>query len=177
VSQEAIPVSYKLPYTLRIDRNTLVAKFVIFMMPIACLAFILAAYSPPGNEIAKCAVVLVFVAMVTPIWLDSAMYEVQLSEDLLSYRGLLVKKEMGYSSISDISFYYNYVKGGKIPMYLPFVELRDYTGESLLIGLRPFKSETKIWVLHDVLKRKAPQATMERSFEKIFQKPVDPDDA
>lgn len=55
----------------------------------------------------------------------------------------------------------------------PFVRISGKAGENLSINLLPFLDETKISVLHDVLKRKAPQAKME-SFEEIFPDPDNP---
>lgn len=172
--QNTIPVSYTLPYTVRPARKALVLKFVLFMAPIAMIAFALA-YSPPGNEIDKYTIILGFVALVIPIWLVMTTLEFQLSEDRLSYRIWFLKKEIEYSSISKISFCQKYISGGKAGMYKPYMEIQGNNGESLSISLHLFlNNETDIWVLHDVLKRKAPLAMMDLSFEKLFPELGDP---
>jgi len=167
--QTATPVNYTLPYTLRFSGPRTYFRYLWLLITGEHKL----ANSGHGNAEMWWTDDLAMVILFTFTWLGSVTQKVHLSEDRLSYRKWWsAKKEMEYSSLSRVSFYFRDSRYGIGP---PVVELWGYTGESLLINLFPLKDGAKIWVLHDVLKRKAPQAKMERSFESIFPEPGDPD--
>jgi len=164
------PVNYTLPYIIRISRPPLIVMSVILVPLIAFITFELVS-TGPGNQLVGWAACLGIDIMFGFVWLDYISQEIQLSEEWLSYRKWFVKRKMKYSTFSEISYYLKY-RGRGIPA--PYVKISGTAGENLSINLLPFLDVTKIRVFHDVLKRKAPHAMIDQSFEENFPDPDGP---
>jgi hypothetical protein len=132
--EETIKVSYTLPYILRINRIPFIALSVIFVPLISVIAFELIS-TGPGNDPVGWAAGLAIAVIFALFWLGFITQQIRLSDDRLSYRKWFVAKEMDYSSLSEISFYYREMGRG---IHAPFVELSGSVGEKMAINMLPF---------------------------------------
>ena len=140
---------YSLPYTIRVSKPPLIAMTGILLPLVAFLTYDLVVTPPDGRSIWWVASIGIDITFAL-YWLAFITQRIWLSEELLSYRKWFVKKEMAYSTLSEVSFYLkDRGRGGPAP----FVRISDEKGTNLSINLLPFLDGVQIRVLHDVLKR------------------------
>jgi hypothetical protein len=158
------PEPYTLPLTMRTPRSSFILSSVIYLLFIALLLFFATATPLVTGE--GWTMVFLIAAFFGFFYLSFVLPAIRLTEDRISYRIFFGWNEMEFTRITSVR--YNYLTGaaywgGKIPM----LELSDESGNLILINISLF-DPTNLWIIYDILKKKAPRADLCNSREKFF---------
>jgi hypothetical protein len=162
------PVPYALPYVLRKNRRSFIVFFaIILLLCIAPWLYFAASTDPAGDPVTWIGCFL-FVAFFGLLLLGSVSGKIILTEDRISSREWFFWKEMEYARITAVRFYYKDAgEGGTVPM----LELSGDTGKKITINLGMYASPANLWVIYDVLKKKAVLAGIHQSPDEFFTVP------
>lgn len=86
---------------------------------------------------------------------------IRLTEDRISYRQQLSWTDMEYSRIAAVRYYYWGTSSKRESP--PLLELSGDNGDTITINIGMFDNQGNIWIIYDVLKKKAPQAGLRNS--------------
>jgi hypothetical protein len=161
------PEPYSLPLSIRITRNKFIANSVICPVLIAFfLGIAVFTYSP--HSMGVCVLNLLIAAGLGLSYLDVILQEIRLTDDRISYRKWFFWKEMEYSRITAIRFYYRYIQHG---VKLPMLALSGDTGDKITINLGMFDSPANLGIIYDVLNKNSPGVDISDSPEEFFTDP------
>ncbi|OPX63189.1 MULTISPECIES: hypothetical protein [unclassified Methanoregula] len=158
------PEPYTLPLTIRVPRSSFILFSVIFLLLIALLLFF--ATGIPLVTMEDWTPVFLIAAGMGLCYLFFVMPAIRLTEDRISYRAWFEWSEMEYTRITSVRYYY--LTGGDAAAKFPVLELSGDSGNLITINLGMFVFPATLWIIYDVLKKKAPRAYLRNSQEKFF---------
>jgi hypothetical protein len=161
-----LPVLYSLPLSIRITRNKFIANSVISLPLIAVLVYIVAFANPPVSTFTRI-VGLLGSAVLGLSYLDIISREIRLTEDRISYRKWFFWKEIEYKRIPAGRFYYQIMRGAKLPM----LALSGDTGDRINLDLVLFDNPANLGIIYDVLNKNSPGADIYDSPGEFFTDP------
>jgi hypothetical protein len=163
-----LPQSYSLPLTLRTNEHPFSFWLIISAFLTAGLV-ITAIFINTMMNMAGWVVLLVGVGGIAFAYFWDSLPAIRLTEDRISCREQTSWKEMEYTQITVVRFYNR--DGSSDPDSAPVLELSGDSGDTITIGPGMFANPGNIWIIYDVLKKKAPQAGLRNSPQVFFYHP------
>jgi hypothetical protein len=162
------PEPYTLPHTLRITYSTFIFWSLI-LLPILAYPLLYLVTTNILDDLAIWILCLLTAAFSLLMYLGAITWEIRLTEDRISYREWFSSKEMEYSRITAVRYYYwnNAWSGTDHPK----LELTGDSGTTITINLDMFDSVANRRIIHDVLKEKAGRAGINRFVEDFYAAP------
>ena len=162
------PEPYTLPLTMRIGRGSFIVFSVIFLPIIAALSHS-AVFTDTPSTMEEWVIWFLMAAFFSLLYLGIITQEMRLTEDRISCREWFSWKEMEYKRITAVRYYYwvNAWSGTNHPK----LELTGDSGTSITINLDMFDSPKNRRIIHDVLKKKATRADINKFVEDFYADP------
>ena len=151
---------YLLPLTLRVKLSIFITASVI-ILPLIAYFVSLAAFGRLPEDLVGCVFFFLVTAGLLHVYLSLVLPAIRLTGDRICYRKRFFWKEMEYSRITAVRFYYQdtwiaWTSG-------PVLELSGDNGETITMSFCTLISPENLPVIYDVLKKKAPRAGLRNS--------------
>jgi len=162
-----LPELYMLPLTLRMNQDSSTIWYATLPLVIAGLVMV-ALFANALMNIPGWVMCLVGIAGVLLWYLLYYVPEIRLTEDRISYREKFFWKEMEFSRITAVRYYYrdrSFMDSG------PMLELSGDTGDTITMRFGMNPRPANLWITYDVLKKKACRAGLGNSAEEFFSHP------
>lgn len=166
--KDLLPEPYMLPLTLRMNQDSSTIWYVTIPLLIVVL-FIIATISQPIMNIPGWMVFLVGITAFLLVYLIYIRPAVRLTKDRISYREWFFWKEMEYTRITAIRYYYQDLSSTLDSGQM--LELSGDSGKTITMRFGMGFSPGNLWVIYDVLKKKAGRADLGKSPEEFFAHP------
>jgi hypothetical protein len=164
-----VPEPYTLPLTLRVARSTFMFWSILCLPIIAAMVYFAAIGSPPPNMVTW-ALVFLMIGGFSLLYLYFILPAIRLTEDKISYREHFFSKEMEYTTITAIRYYYR--DSRSVWDSGPVLELSGDNGDKITMRfVNSFISPKNLPIIYDVLKKNASRAGIHKSPEEFFAHP------
>jgi hypothetical protein len=166
---DMVPGPYVLPLTLRMDGSLPVNMSITSLSILAFITYFAAAIANSPGSIAGWMLCFLITAGLLIVCYFFVMPAVRLAGDRISYREFFFWKEMEYTRITGVRYYYRdtwtfWTSG-------PVLELSGNSGDRIAMQFGTFISPVHLPVIYDVLKKKAPRADLRNSPGVFFSHP------
>jgi hypothetical protein len=162
------PVPYTLPLTLRKNRRPVITFSVGILLLCIAPTLYFATITNPPRTVGEWLIFFFIAGFFVLLFLGGLSNKIRLTEDRISYREWFFTKEMEYSRITKVRFYFRDAgRGGSIPT----LKLSGGAGHPIAINLSMYASPANLWILYDILKKKACRVDLEKSPDEFFTIP------
>jgi hypothetical protein len=159
------PEPYTLPLTMRITRRDIIMLFLFFLFLSGLSGF--GGFADSSGTMEWRMFSFLFSAGILLFCLDLITREIRLTEDKISYRAGFSWKEMEYSRITAVRYYYQETGMAS----LPALELTGDSGNTIIVGIDSFDSPKNRFIIYDVLKKKATRAGIYKPMVEFYTVP------
>jgi hypothetical protein len=163
-----VPEPYTFPVTLRVTRKIFIGNIAFGLLFVGIFLYGLITINPSVDPMTWIICLLAGVLLgVTSLEIISR--EIRLTDDRIFYREWFYWREMEYTKITAVQYYYQIESqsGGKFPI----LELSGRAGTKMALGLGMFESPANLWIIYDVLRKKAIRADICQTTETFFADP------